>query len=403
MRHSIWSSARGRVFPRCAAAICVVAGLAVALVSGCDEDESPPLTFEPPDPWVLDLNRDQWSWASLPAEPSPTKRAQRRFQPAHRAFARWHRPVPAVLWGGLNPSLPEHLARRTVNALQVRLESNHPTAWQPEEYAGLMHGLALEEWDVSEADHVEFWINDFTGDPNDPSNPRVREGILHFDFGVINEDFWWPRDLEDLTGYDPQFDTEDTDDNLTLGPRADDPSRSEDTGLDGLCDDEGEVPFFPQRPPRSGDPAGDNFDAAQGEEPFLYLNGTEANQKLDSEDLNFNGRLDDRDGYFTLSLDLADADAAVIDVYRDYDDPEYADFLAAERAKGSAWRLIVLDLVEAEVRQALSEDPYFPIAPDLGRVRSFRIWYENPNGTVQDRKPSFVIAGLRFAEDPKPD
>jgi hypothetical protein len=353
----------------------IAAGLFAGLVTGCDDEDSPSAP-QIPDPWVLDLNPTRWTRPSLPAQVTSSNPLRRRFQPADRAFARWYRPVPAVDRGDLDPDLDESQAREIVSALQIDLMSRDPDRWQRNEFGGVMYALAHEVVDLRSADFLEFWLNDFTGDPGDPSNPHRREGTLRFDFGFINQDFWWPPGLTDLEGYEPTLDTEDTDENGRLGPRLADPSRSEDTGLDGLADDEGEVPHFAQRPPRAHDPAGDNYDPS--DVGGLYFNGTEGNLRLDSEDPGRSGHLEMRDGYFTMDV-LLDSDDAEIDIYRDYPGPQYAEFLNAARARGTAWRLYRIPMRE-------------------------RVRYEN-DGIEElhelNPTPRFVIAGLRFGRDPE--
>jgi hypothetical protein len=366
---------------------------AVLAVSACED--GPARAPESVDSWLVSLDRGSFRPASLPAEPA-VEAEGRRFVPADRAFVAWHRPVPAVTAGDLSPWADEDVARDVLPALQLELVGHGETTWGRHEFAGVMRGFA-HALDLSEAVAVEFWMNDFTGDGSLLDQPR--EGVLHLDFGWINEDFWWPRDEDgSLTRF--TFQTEDRDGNGYLGfPEG----QSEDTGLDGIPSSGESTPLWPQRPGRDEDPAGDDYDPRQwiGEAgPFLYLNGGERNQRMDHEDVNFNGVFTLLDGYFTFAVDLADPQLPLIDIYRDYQD--HPDFLAEARAKGDAWRKYWFALTTAQARRALFGDGYDAIAPDWSRVHFLRIWYENPDGDVRSTRRSLVLTQLRMVPREEP-
>lgn len=347
----------------------------------------------------ISLTREGWWWASLPAEVDSST-GERFHRPADRAWASWHRPVPGVLRGDLNPTLTDTEQRDVLPSLELVVESADSN-WGEREFAGIQRSLGGDV-DLSRTQFLEFWVNDFTGDVD----PASREGTLHFDFGILNEDFYWKYDAQADSFALGRRDTEDTGPNfdgiLTL---------EEDTGLDGIPDEleEGD-PVYPQRPGVAGDPLGDNFNASPGDANlFPYINGTEKNQRLDSEDINRDSSLELRDGYFTLSLDLSDTSQALVDIYRDFTGRE--GYLAEQRARGNAWRKYRVDLRALGQRVAPGgnievgrdlpggatiDSPYTTAVPDLSQVRYLRIWYENPDGTNQRKQRRLIFSEMRF-------
>lgn len=344
----------------------------------------------------IPMVRQGWWWASLPVRGADSLGIPRdAFDPNDRAYQGWHRAIPAVKREDLNPDLSEAESREIYSTLELRVVAKDTIAgWAPDEYAGMMRGLG--EVDLTRAQYLEFWIDDGTGyiDPSDEGAIiDGRPGRLHFDFGQINEDFFWMPDGQGsyILG---AWDKEDLDNDGLLG--VDEDGVTEDRGLDRLLsEDESPEQALPGRPPRPDDPAGDDYDAADtGDNTFVYINGTEGNQRLDTEDLSFNNALDLADGFFRLTLELDDNDAFV-DPARDYaDNPS---FINDMRQDGRSWRKYRLDMRQIVAHQrgedTNDQTPYGPATPDLSRVRTLRIWYE-PEGDGSDP----AKRRLRFAE-----
>jgi len=134
---------------------------------------------------------------------------------------------------------------------------------------------------------IEFWAQI----QNAPPDAKV-----YIDLGKISEDVI-PNNITD---------TEDRDRNEAI-----DPEGKEDTGLDGLTDEQ-ERALYPNR---GSDPSGDNFFFLRGSRPYPYdyynINGTEGNAILsdigrlpDTEDLNRNGNPDLSNSYFRYEVPL---------------------------------------------------------------------------------------------------
>jgi len=397
--------------------------------------------FEQVDQTVqISLNREGWWWASLPVrgpdlrEDPGNEMARQAFGPEDRAYAGWHRPASggSLVQGQINPTLTELEQNDLLPTLEmiVRADSSTTTdpdevgGWQEGEYAGIMRSLG--EIDLTQAQFLEFWVEAgdaqiFEGRETNPPGfgsaleafQSSRSGTLHFDFGYINEDFFWGR------GQDGSFllgveDREDEDNDGVLGIVADD-GQTEDRGLDGLLDSEESAELRPVegRPSQRGDPAGDNFklgddDAARAERgEFVFVNGTEGNQRLDTEDIDRDGSFNLEDGFFRVSVDLDDPSNAIVDIYRDFTDnqfqplPGLTGFIEDALEDRRTWRRYRLDLREAITLIRGQEDegdttPYFGRQPDLSRVRTLRIWYEPDAEADEPNTRRFRFADMRF-------
>ena len=361
---------------------------------------------------TIGMSREGWAWSSLPAEPDTVSPGQRRFAAADRAFTRWFKQTPSATRAELNPDLSEQERRDVVQALAMRMigsdAETDPTLrrWQSGEFGGIMRGFPGDV-DLSRAQFLEFWVNDFTG-----NDMALREGKLHFDFGSINEDFWW-RSGSSTTDTLGVYDTEDgetTDEGQT--PPNGILDGQEDTGLDRLFNEAEGTSAFTVRPGREPDLAGDNSAAATefldpndprrsthpylANEQFLFINGTEENRRLDKEDLDLDAIFNRSDGYFSLELELSNSEDAIVDIYRDY--ANNAGFIGESLSKRNAWRRYRLDLRKLKLVQPPLGDgtPYDRTTPDLSRISHFRIWYENPDGVINNANPVIVFAEMRF-------
>lgn len=314
----------------------------------------------------MPVSRLSWQLASAPVQgEDPGYLVQdpdignRHFTPEKRLVTRWFLPRENTLRLYLNPELRQQEAREAQQVLEIYL-STGGQPWEPDNWGGIMRGLGRSGLDLTKTQFVEFWVNDFRSDVfgEHPS------GKLHIDFGYINEDFYWPVDDsgELVTG---TFNRED-------GILGDPPDGvftiDEDIGL-------------------GGDPERDRFSADYGSDadPYPYINGTAGNNREDSEDLDGDTVFDRQDGYFTLTVDLADS--ALIDVLRDYPAGEVSENLD----RHLAWRKYRVRLGDA-----LTVSPPGGTTPQLATVTHVRIWFEdsNPDPSVTSRR--IQLTDLRF-------
>ena len=328
----------------------------------------------------LGIGRTQWVWASEPADVIKVPGgADIPVEPANRARDfYWFHPQNTTRRSDFNLNLPEQEAQEVVDILQlsvpVNLSENQLSAFSRLTdtdthnrnlgngiWAGLMRGFPGQGLDLTEAEYLEIWVNDFQQEVGH------RVGRLHFDMGTIDEDFWNPEDNEE--------DTEDPEklglfDELTM-----------DTGLDGKFNSAEAVDtLFPSPYRTVSDPAGDDLDAGLRDDgygnSYFRANGMEGNRRLDTEDLNGDGDLDQANSYFTFSVDLADS--AFIDMV-----DEVNDETGSNPSGKKAWRLYRLNLDDARVITEGMSDP------DWSRIRYFRFWVEGMNHPNQDATNPF--------------
>ena len=261
-------------------------------------------------PSSLAIGRSRWSPSSVPADP--------RFGEGERGRFLWYNPFDGVQRTDIWPNLEEQIEaqNRRADILALELVPNPQAA---ESWGGIVTALSAVN-DFSQSKFLEIWV-------------RGEEGVLHVNLGdQINEDY-----IADgrLNTEDKPFPGRSTGDGLV--------SREEDVGIDGRGD-EAELNFYlrlqdanfdttaslaqrkqafnafygesdPLRPNRSADdPEGDNwnYDPQRNKNDYNRINGTQRNKvdlesgdRPDSEDLNNNGVLDQRDNYYHYQIDLA--------------------------------------------------------------------------------------------------
>ena len=332
----------------------------------------------------LSLHRTQWFPASEPADVIRVPGgADIPVLPAARAaYSYWFHPQGTTRRGDFNLNLPQQEADEVVEILQFKVPVNLTPA-QEDEYpplaevsaanaalgdslwAGLMRGFAGEGLDLSEAEYLEIWINDFQQDAD------TRVGRLHFDMGDIDEDF-----------FNPELDILDTEDRINRGVFDE---LEEDTGLDGVYSSGEGSPVGPYS--STGDPAGDDYDASRLSEVFggayFKVNGMEGNRRLDTEDLDRDGQLDTRNAYYTLDVGLDDE--PLIDMVQ-----VTLDETGDTPTNYKAWRLYRLKLADA---RAISDGVQ---QPDWTRIKYFRFWLEGLNRPGQD--PDRPVNTLEIAK-----
>jgi len=239
----------------------------------------------------------------------------------------------------LNPGLDTR-ENSAVSSLFLKTVDPSPGQW-----CGVMTGFP-GGLDLSTAQYLEIWVNDYNTDP------ETRAGILHIDFGRISEDFHQPE----LGNYDDE--------------REVDWTILDDDGFDG----EESVTKYPTVFSSS------TWDAVR--RIYRGINSRNGNNQHDSEDLNRNSRFDERNEYYSLTLDLSDS--AVIDVQRDFDRAAYSSYWGDEEKtkedddydpavypinEKKAWRMYRIDMSGVEMPSG--------IPPRLDAVQHIRIWVEN--------------------------
>ncbi len=250
----------------------------------------------------------------------------------------------------LNPGLDE---RENSSVSSLFLSAINP---QPGEWCGIMAGFPGGGLDLSTAQYLEIWVNDFAFDPAD-STPRG--GTMHIDFGRIDEDY-----------YQSAADELDNEDKIPYGWTI-----YEDVGFAG------DACSYPT----------DFSDAnwVANESSYRGINCRKGNGVQDSEDLNSNGYLDQVNMYYTVSFNLADS--AEIDVQRDFSKDAYSSYWndpSKTLNPRKAWRKYRVDLAKAGIVKG---------EPRLDAIQHMRIWLESADSLQAFSDARLVeIAELQF-------
>lgn len=296
----------------------------------------------------LGVSRPLWVPSSVPVA-SPTTPA---VVDSERMDIDWYNPDQKVDRGDIYPVLHE-LNPQEADDNQIVLEIDFQEGGEYS-WAGLMRVLSKTGADYSDAEFLEFWVH--AG--SDP------QGSVHIDLGTISEDFY---PLRAPNGGLP--DTEDVDDDGFDNSDA----KNDDTGLDNVLGDDDL--WYPESP----DDGDDDYWYERGSGNYSRINGTEGNEKLDTEDLNDNGYLDTENRYWELKVDLRDT------TYLAEDNSTFgSDSNPDDVALRNPWRLYRIPL-----------DHALPVGGITGwsAIKSARIWFEHPvPGSPEP--PSVMVASL---------
>lgn len=330
--------------------VCIaVIALTVTLQSCTDETIVIPSGENGADALEINILRYMWYESSPPVNPV----TEQLESAADRAEQCWYNPHPDQHYLGLySCDLDPACDSKSDRLLSLMISIIEPA---PEQWCGIMHGFP-EGLDLSRAQYLEIWINDFQPDS------LLRWGTVHIEFGLIDEDF-----------HQPDSNRFDDEDQWPYGW-----THEEDTGF------EGEDCRFP-------------IDIIFNPEYYIYedINCRVENWMWDTEDLNRNGYLDVTNAYYHVEIDLAAE--AVVDIQRDYSKVKYADYwYAVDRSNYvKAWRLYRIDRAELFARLISPDGP----APRLDAIQHMRIWISKPHD-IDGMRGSLVQIGLiRFVNE----
>jgi len=225
-------------------------------------------------------------------------------------------------------------------------------------WAGVMKYIG-NQVDFSNKKYIEFLVKVDNLNNNTDFNPVN----IHIDLGEVSEDFYRPGESDKPDKEDGQLNEAG---NMTNVDGILD--GGEDTGLDRIKNGEpGDDPF-------------DNYDnkkvVINGDDEYPYVNGTEGNDKLDTEDLNSSSILNLSEVYFEYSACINDGD----------------EFLESQY---NGWRLYRIPLHNRDNYTIVSNEANRN--PDLERVSYARIWFETQDST-RIKLVSLDIAGNKWEE-----
>ncbi len=229
----------------------------------------------------LGVNRVGWGPITAPAQIDTLSR--------RRGALIWYNPYDQIPVTDIYDREVKAGENRT-NILVLRfVPKTNDTSEKNASFAGIMKAFSKGAYDQSKTKFIELRM-------------RGKIGTLHIELGEIGED---------LNG-NGKIDTEDTKNPNEIA------ETDEDVGLDLLSDEQEKALCIAGTAPpgydcSSDDPAGDNwFYNSDNRDDYNRINGTEKNRddlsrlnRPDTEDLNNDGLLEERNNYFSWTVDLA--------------------------------------------------------------------------------------------------
>ena len=263
--------------------------------------------------YPLGISRSTWHFASPPVTDDSLDTGK----------VIWYNPYHRWRADAIYDNLSEKEAKEYVSILECKIV---PDSAAGPNWSGIMKYLGTNI-DLSEKKYIELLVR--------PDENMNLNDCLHINLGYIDEDFYEPE-LDELNTEDIIY----TDGKLDIG---------EDTGLDTLLSK-----YEPGYNANTNtDPNGDDFHYVTGSDNYDKINGTEGNNKLDTEDLDANGQLDQYNGYFEYSINFADTT-----------------YLVDELKNG--WRLYRIPLQDTFSYNVRGNDRM----PTFLDVKYARIWFE---------------------------
>ncbi len=349
----------------------------------------------------LTMTPERWFPSSMPSRmvngiPDSIQAYQRN------AEVHWFTPLNAVKERELKPNLTDAQGAqnsRQVLAISVPRRPPAPFAAPGDSlWVGLTYPLDAVGLDLSRAQFIELWVNDFRDETKVPRLPG-QSLKLHVDLGVVSEDqrrspgvpAKRTLDSEDLLPRDNQLTVTD--------------NNNEDTGVDGLLNPD-ETADASLVTSTADDPAGDDFaqpdvdnnDPRHNLDPdrWLRTNGTEGNKNVrpvpDTEDLNLSNGLDPDEDYFEYTIDLASSPYLADSVFGSR--PTYQNNGEAI-PPDNGWRRYRIPITDSlRVRFG---------SPDLTLSRHVRVWVEGivtaddvVNPAIGEKRPIIMLGGLEI-------
>jgi hypothetical protein len=350
------------------------------------------------------LTPERWALSSVPSRKVGGINTPYTSLPAwSKAELQWYTPPSAVKEGELKPNLTDAQGRQNPRQVLALSVPRRPVTRPPSDstWVGLTYQIDPVGFDLSRAQFIDLWVNDFRDYHSGAQRPliRGRNVQLHIDLGRVSEDQMRAPD-QPPNGF---LDTEDKnqDNQLTVTTNFD-----EDSGVDGLLNVKKGDDLFSERDSirtpldlstaNSNDPSGDDFrtinETFKEIDPRRYAgtNGTEGNRTLrpfpDTEDLNLNTNLDTQEDFLEYTIDLGDLNHPwlLTDVYRDF----------PGIAVDNGWRRYRIPISDSLVTSFGN--------PNLVLAKHVRVWASglmeaNPEPLGSgDQRPPLMIGGLEI-------
>lgn len=295
------------------------------------------------DSYPLGVVRSGWSPASKPYNTDYA-----------RARPNWFNAQNIYRKDVYNPeSLTTEEENEEIPVLAIRLDP--PDLYQPgmiNRYWGGLMKYVGNQVDFSNKKYIEILVR------VDSLTQNAKPIVMHVNLGDISEDFYTDFGGEGV------LNTEDgANGGFADGSLDQYGTVNEDIGLDMIPDGE------------AGDDPEDDFDNVEIEGEFPKINGTEDNDRLDTEDLDNNGELNDSNIYFEYTLTLKDTI---------YLESEY-----------NNWYLYRIPVDDPDSYHTVSNST---ASPDLERISFARVWFETQE-TARIKIVNFDLIGNKWEEN----
>ena len=236
------------------------------------------------------ISRTDWVNASFPISIEP--------EDSTRGDMQWYNPYHTFRARDIYQDLPDREGKEYVTVLEGKIT---PTENQQQYWGGIMKAFGSSPVDFSKKKYIEIMMKS-------DENPG---DSLFIDLGFISEDYYpilHPNGILD------------EEDGCVNGIKDGELDVGEDIGLDRTG---GKDPSPPKNHSQDGTPGiddgNDDYYYSVNSNEYSQINGTEENNKLDSEDLNKNDNLDQIDRYLQYSINLAEINSDIlISEYNDW-------------------------------------------------------------------------------------
>ncbi|MBI9031268.1 cell surface protein SprA [bacterium] len=298
------------------------------------------------DQYPLGITRKTWVPASKPVNTLLSK-----------ARTHWFNPENIKRRDVYDPSTMDDEEEKediSILALKiVRPELNHPDT-SNRSWGGIMKYVG-NQVDFTDKKYIEILVKVDTTYGNGDVNVNLR-----LDLGDISEDYYTFNEGENFLNTEDGIADGIIDGVLDV--------RTEDLGLDGV------------KSGLPGDDPYDNFsDNKNSDGDYLFINGTEGNNSLDTEDLNGNGNLDVLNRYLEYSIPIS---------------ANNNEFLQSEYR---GWKLYRIPINNKNNYNIITNNP--AINPSLSKISYARLWFE-VDKTVRIKVAELSIVGNRWEERP---
>lgn len=259
----------------------------------------------------------RWFWSGIP-ENAVTQTGGNTEAAARQAAFRWYN-LPSDKEVALTQTqvYPDSILSQSEKTAPVTVLNLHvdprggTSASSPDPakaWAGLTQLISSTGEDFSQFQYLDIYLRvaDSLDIPKDSLDAATLDRMpnlkLHVDLGIVSEDAEWMHGRAP----DGTLQTEDRDHNNDFA------TVREDTGLDTLWSKVLDSPTLGSLEPGydpalKNDPNGDDYRFTTADRPkydFSHINGTEGNNRLDSEDLNGNSILNTHSRFFEFTLNL---------------------------------------------------------------------------------------------------